>query len=86
MKLPHPYSPSRSSRVKKPATKWKTTNAFESSCVKLVGEPSVDGARDYGYHNGSGVSQVIRRLEQQAEDNPPLRAKLHQFKVTLYEW
>jgi hypothetical protein len=51
--------------------------------VKLGGERGIDVARDFGYHNGSGVSQVIRRLEQQAEIDLPLRAKRQQLKANL---
>ena len=51
--------------------------------VKLGGERGIDVARDFGYHNGSGVSQVIHRLEQQAKDDRKLQAKLQQLKANL---
>jgi hypothetical protein len=35
------------------------------------GKRDVDVAHDSGYHTGSGVNQLIRRLKQQAEVNPP---------------
>jgi hypothetical protein len=49
--------------------------------VRLGGERSVDLAREYGYQDGSGVRQVVKRLEASAKTSRPLRAKLQE----LYE-
>lgn len=51
--------------------------------VKLGGERGVDVARAFGYQNGSGVGQVIRRLETEMADNEELRTKLNQLKTSL---
>ncbi len=48
--------------------------------VKLSSKRGVDLARNSEYH-GSGVNQVIRRLEQQAKDDPPLQTRLQRLKA-----
>jgi hypothetical protein len=35
--------------------------------VRLGGERGVRVAQEYGYQNGSGVGQVVRRLQQQSQ-------------------
>lgn len=44
--------------------------------VCLGAERSVDVAKEYGYSHGGGVLQVIKRLEQRAEQDIELAAKL----------
>ncbi len=44
--------------------------------VRLAGERSVVVARDYGYANGNGVGQVVKRLEARASENKRLKAVL----------
>ena len=41
--------------------------------VRVGGERRVVVARDYGYRDGSGVTQVIKRLETEAARNHPLK-------------
>ena len=38
--------------------------------VALGGERKVDVAKDFGYRDGSGVLQVVKRLERTAFDDP----------------
>ena len=51
--------------------------------VKLGGERGVDEGQSFGYKNGSGVGQVIKRLEREAADTEELRMKLNQLKSLL---
>jgi hypothetical protein len=44
--------------------------------VRVGGERRVDVARDYGYRDGSGVTQLIKRLETEAAQDPSLARKL----------
>ncbi len=53
------------------------------ACVRLVGERNVDVARAYGYRDGSGVSQVVRRLEQQSVRDAELRQKMARIRENL---
>ena len=43
----------------------------------------VDVLRAFGYKNGSGVVQVIKRLKQEAVENEDLCAKPTQLKSSL---
>lgn len=51
--------------------------------VKLGGEGGVDVGRAFGYQNGSGVGQVIRRLEKAIVDEEELCSKVNQLKTSL---
>jgi len=44
--------------------------------VRLGSERGVDVGREYGYKDGSGVTQLIKRLENEITDDKRLRAKL----------
>ena len=44
--------------------------------MRLGGERGVDLARVYGYQDGSGVRQVVKRLEAAAKSSRPLARKL----------
>lgn len=50
--------------------------------VKLGGERPVDVGREMGYRNGSGVLQVIKRLEQ-AQDDPSVRKRMALIKSMM---
>jgi len=48
--------------------------------VRLGGERPVDVAREFGYSHQSGVGQVVRRLEEYAQEDTQLRSKLDQLR------
>jgi len=52
--------------------------------VRLAGERSAVVGRRLGYRDGAGVAYVLRRLETEARENPPLAAKLRQAKEVIY--
>ncbi len=47
--------------------------------VRLGGERMTEVAADYGYRDGSGVHQVVKRLEQQATTDHALANRLHEL-------
>ena len=49
-------------------------------CVRLDGKRKVDVARSLGYRDGSGVLQVLKRLEAKAAEDPKLRKQLDQLR------
>jgi len=51
--------------------------------VRLGGERGIALAREYGYRTGSGVGQLIRRLEQRSLRDRALRKKLESVTRTL---
>jgi putative transposase len=51
--------------------------------VRLAGESSVTVARELGYRGGSGVGQVVRRLEQRSTVDQALREKLSRISENL---
>jgi hypothetical protein len=48
--------------------------------ARLAGERGVDLARAYGYRDGSGVRQVIKRLEATAQTDRALRKRLEKLR------
>jgi hypothetical protein len=44
--------------------------------IRIGGERRVDVAREHGYHDGSGVTQVIKRLDAEARADKQLRFRL----------
>ena len=48
--------------------------------VRLGGERKVDVARSLGHRDGSGVLQVLKRLEVKAAEDPKLRRQLDQLR------
>jgi len=44
--------------------------------VRLGDEHGVDAGREYGYKDGSGVTQLIQRLENEITDDKRLWSKL----------
>jgi len=48
--------------------------------VCLGGERKVDVAQDVGYRDGSGVLQVVKRLEQSARKDEALARKLERMR------
>jgi REP element-mobilizing transposase RayT len=48
--------------------------------VRLGGERMVDIASEYGYVDGSGVYQVLRRLEARAQSDVALRKSLERYR------
>lgn len=51
--------------------------------VRLGGERGATVARDCGYRDGSGVGQVVRRLERQSHADVELREKLAKIKANV---
>lgn len=51
--------------------------------VRLGGERKVDVARSMGYRDGSGVLQVLKRLERRAEEDAGLAALLRRLQKRL---
>ena len=51
--------------------------------VRLGGERDAAVARELGYADGSGVTQVVKRLEQAATEDRALTAKLERLKAAL---
>lgn len=51
--------------------------------VRLGGEPGAAVAREHGYQDGSGVGQVVRRLERRSAEDTALRNKLARIKENL---
>jgi hypothetical protein len=51
--------------------------------VRLAGGRGVAVARDFGYRGGSGVGQVVRRLEQQSAADQALLEKLARIRKNL---
>jgi len=47
--------------------------------VRVRGERRVEVARAYGYRDGSGVTQVIQRLEAEAIDDKTLAVRLEEL-------
>ena len=47
--------------------------------VRLGGQHMTEVARAYGYRDGSGVHQVVRRLEARAKNDRQLRKHLQHF-------
>jgi hypothetical protein len=48
--------------------------------IRLGGERGVDVGRELGYRNGSGVGQVVKRLEQESGRDKKLKAKLERLR------
>lgn len=48
--------------------------------VRLCGERQVKVAKDYGYKDGSGVLQTMKRLEKQAYNNFQLKRKMESLQ------
>jgi len=44
--------------------------------VRVGGERMTEVAKDYGYRDGSGVHQVVKRLEKKAESDRALAGRL----------
>lgn len=51
--------------------------------VRLGGERLVEVARDFGYKEGSGVLQAIKRLEKSAQSNPELMTQLVRLREEM---
>lgn len=51
--------------------------------VRLGGERNVEVARELGYRGGSGVGQLVRRVEQRSVQDAQLRKKLMRIKANL---
>ena len=51
--------------------------------VTLGGERKVDVARDFGYADGSGALQVVKRLESSAREDRSLARKLDKMRKSL---
>ncbi len=51
--------------------------------VRLGGERGRDVAKEYGYRDGSGVTQVVKRLEAAAESNGRLRRQMDAWRRSL---
>ena len=51
--------------------------------VALGGERKVDVAQDFGYCGGSGVLQVVKRLERSARKDKALARKLDKMRKHL---
>ncbi|HXI85153.1 MAG TPA: transposase [Verrucomicrobiae bacterium] len=51
--------------------------------VRLGGERNATVAREQGYRDGSGVGQVVRRIEQRSAQDKVLRQKLARLKKDL---
>ncbi|MFQ3669939.1 MAG: transposase [Verrucomicrobiia bacterium] len=49
--------------------------------VKLLGERKVDLARELGHRSSTSIYQIVRRVEQRAEQDTELKAKLGQWKA-----
>ncbi len=49
----------------------------------LGGESNVDIGREFGYRNGSGVLQVVKRLVRVARDGQALARKLDKLRKDL---
>ena len=49
--------------------------------VALGGERMTELAREFGYRDGSGVLQVVKRLEARAKDDAPLRRTLRRLRA-----
>jgi hypothetical protein len=48
--------------------------------IRLGRERGVDVGREMGYRNGSGVGQVVKRLEQESGRDKKLKAKLERLR------
>ena len=53
--------------------------------VSLGGERLADLARELGYADGSGVLQVVKRLEARARDDADLRRTLSRLRAAATE-
>lgn len=53
--------------------------------VRLGGERAVDLARLEGYRDGSGILQVVKRLERQAEEDPWMKTRLETLSEMMSE-
>jgi putative transposase len=51
--------------------------------VRLGGERGATVAREHGYQDGSGIGQVLRRLEQRSAEDIVLRKKLARIRENL---
>ena len=51
--------------------------------MSLGGEPEVGVAQDFAYCDGSGILQVVRRLEESAHKDKPLARKLDKIRKAL---
>jgi putative transposase len=51
--------------------------------VRLGGERGGDVAKAFGYRDGSGVTQVVKRLEAAATRDPALRRRLEECKAAV---
>jgi len=51
--------------------------------VALGGESKVDVAQEFGYRNGSGVLQVVKRLEQSARKDKALGRNLSKMRSSV---
>ena len=49
----------------------------------MGGERKVDVAREFGYRDGSGVPQVVKRLEQSARKDKALGRNLSKMKSNV---
>ena len=48
--------------------------------VKLGGEPRIEVAREYGYKDGSAVTQTLKRLEVAAAVQPAMNARMARLR------
>jgi putative transposase len=51
--------------------------------VRLGGERMVDVSRELGYRDGGSVLQVVKRLEQAAQNDPGLRQRMGELRQKL---
>ena len=51
--------------------------------VRLGGERLVDVGREMGYKDGSGILQVVKRLERHIVEDKELKKKLDFMKETM---
>lgn len=51
--------------------------------VRIAGERLVDVGKDFGYQDGSGVLQTVKRLEARAKKDPTIGKKLSQLGSTF---
>ena len=78
---------SREAELKNQLGEWLRSEADEritiGARVRLAGERYATVARELGYYDGSGVGQVIRRLERRSTEDVELRRKLARIKANL---
>ena len=57
--------------------------ADPGAAICLGGERKLDVAQDFGRRDGSGVLQVVKRLEQSAREDRALACKLDRLRKDL---